>query len=201
MKRKEIYTVFEYNPQGKRFIIYTNEKLQYNFNEHMYCINQNPFGEEKLANIYDIKIADDFDSITFNTIYRKKEKIIKLLVNNNIDKILYKIFSETFDKKIDVDENEMDHIQIVILNNKLDTIHIYKNNKEYELINSLGVVTKNDTLYYEEVKPEYKLYEFAGIKIKNKKLIIETKEKNIEYPLDIQDTIYDILEEIIKNIK
>jgi hypothetical protein len=201
MKQKEVYTVFEYNPQGKRLILKTNEKLQYNFNNHKYCIDQNPFGEEKLADIYDIKISDDFSLITFNIIYRKKEKNIKLIVNNNIDKILYKLFCETLDKKIDVNENEMDHIKIVILNNELNTIYIFKKNKEYELINSLGVVTKNSVLFYEEVEPEYKLYEFIGIKIENKKIIIKTKENIIEYPLDIQDIVYNIFEEIMNNIK
>jgi hypothetical protein len=201
MKQKEVYTVFEYDPQGERLILTTNEKLRYNFNDHKYCIDQNPFGEEKLADIYDIKISDDFSLITFNTIYRKKEKNIKLIVNNSIDKILYKIFYETLDKKIDVNENEMDHIKIVILNNELNTIYIYKKNKKCELINSLGVVTKNNVLFYEEVEPEYKLYEFIEIKSENKKIIIETKEKTVEYPLDIQDIVYNIFEEIMNNIK
>ena len=201
MKQNKNYSIFEYNPWGERLILTTNEKLQYDFKKQEYCINQNPFGEEKLVGIYDINITNNFDSITFNTIYRKKEKIINLTVNNNIDKALYKFIYDTLNKEINVDENELDSIEIVIINNKLDNIYIYKKNKEYELINSLGIVTRNGVLYYEEVEPEYKLYEFSGIEIENKKITIFTKEKNIEYPLDIQDAICNIFREIIKNIK
>ena len=200
MKHKEKYSVFEYNPQGERLILKTNEKIQYDFDKQKYYIDQNPLGEEKLVEIYDIKVFEDFCSIEFNTIYRKKEKPIKLIMSNNIDRIFYKFFYETLNKEIFVKENELDRIEIIVLNNKLDTMYIYKKNSKYELINSLGIVTKDDVLYYEEVEPEYKLYEYDKIKIENKILTIITKEKSIEYSLDIQDTIYNIIEEIIKNI-
>ena len=201
MKRDKNYSIFEYNPQGERLILTTSEKLHYDFDKHNYCINQNPFGEDKLVDIYDIKITEEFNLITFNTIYRKKEKLIKLIANNNVDKILYKFIYETLNKKIIVEENELDHIEIVIINNKLDNIYLYKKNKKYELINSLGIVTKNSVLYYEEVEPEYKLYEFIGIETENKKITIFTKDKKVEYPLDLQDVIYKIFKEIMDNIK
>ena len=104
-------------------------------------------------------------------------------------------------KGIIVKENELDRIEIIVLNNKLDTMYIYKKNAEYELINSLGIVTKDDVLYYEEVEPEYKLYEFIEIKIENKRIIIVTKEKNVEFTLDIQEDIYSFLKKIFENIK
>ena len=201
MKHKENYSVFEYNPQGERLILKTNEKIQYDFDKQKYFIDQNPLGEEKLEEIYDIKVSEDFNSIEFITIYRKKEKPIKLIMNNNIDKLFYKFFHETMNKGIIVKKNELDRIEIIALNNKLDTMYIYKKNAEYELINSLGIVTKDDVLYYEEVEPEYKLYELIETKIENKRIIIVTKEKNVEFTLDIQEDIYNFLEKIIENIK
>ena len=200
MKTNEYYTIFEYNPQGERLILKTNEKIRYDFENCKYFIDQNPFGNEKLVEIYDLKFIENYNSVTFNTIYKKKEKTIKLIGNNKIDKILYKLFFDIANKNICIKENELDQIEIVVLNNKLETIYIYKFNEEFELINTLRIITKNMILYYEEVEPEYKLYECDKIKVENKKFTIITKEKTIEYFLDIQNTIYNIIEEIIVNI-
>ena len=199
MKQKENYSIFEYNPQGERLILKTNEKIRYDFERHKYFIDQNPFGDEKLVEINDLKFIENSNSVIFNTIYRKKEKEIKLSGNNKIDKILYKLFFDIANKNILIKENELDQIEIVVLNNILETIYIYKFNEEFELINGLRIITKNMILYYEEVEPEYKLYECDKIKIENKIITIITKEKTIEYHLDIQDTIYNIIEEIIIN--
>ena len=95
MKHKENYSVFEYNPQGERLILKTNEKIQYDFDKQKYFIDQNPLGEEKLEEIYDIKVSEDFSSIEFITIYRKKEKPIKLIMN----KILINYFTNFFMKQ------------------------------------------------------------------------------------------------------
>ena len=125
MKRNEYYTIFEYNPQGERLILKTNEKIRYDFENSKYFIDQNPFGNEKLVEIYDLKFIENYNIVTFNTIYKKKEKTIKLIGNNKIDKILYKLFFDISNKNICIKENELDQIEIVVLNNILETIYLY----------------------------------------------------------------------------
>jgi len=66
------YSIFEYNPLGKRLLFTTNETLIYNFKSKEFNINQNPTGESKSVSIFDIEVSDSFNSVSFSTIYRKR---------------------------------------------------------------------------------------------------------------------------------
>ena len=197
--KKEDYTIFEYNPQGKRLRLMTNETLMYDFKTKKFCINQNPMGEEKLVPISDIEVADDFHEISFSTIYRKQEKRIIMKSQNKVDAILYKFFSSLHKNTFEVQENDIDRIIIVIKNNTLDKIEIYKKNKDYELIDSLRVVSKDNELCFEIFDPEYVQMKIINMKFLQNRFLITTETGVQEYIVETQNIILDFINKLIDN--
>jgi len=193
------YTIFEYNPQGKRLCLMTNETLMYDFKTKAFCINQNPIGEPKLAPVFDIKIADDFHEISFSTIYRKQEKKVLMTCRNKVDAVMYHFFSTLHKNTFDVQKNDIDRMIIHIKNNAIDRIEIYKKNKDYELIDSLTIVSKDKELYFEVFEPEYVQTKIINIAFVQNKFVIATETCEAEYIVDSQSMILEFIKKLIDN--
>jgi hypothetical protein len=199
MKEKENYSIFEYNPQGGRLRLVTDEELLYDFNTKEFCINQNPMGEGKLGSIFDVEISDDFHNISFTTIYRKNEKKIIMNYQNRVDSVIYNFFSKLHKHEFDVQENDIDHIIIKIRNDVIYEIEIYKNDKDYELLDSLTIVSKNKELYFETFEPEYVQTKIKNIEFTQNKFLITTETEIEEYIVDSQSIILNLIKDLIDN--
>jgi len=200
MTKKDDYTVFEYNPKYK-IRIKTNEELRYNFNNNEFEINQNPMGEENSKPIFDVKVSSDFNEVSFSTIYRKKIKSIVLKCRNRVDVILYEFFNYVRENKLTVKENDLDCIIIVIINDLIDRIDIYKENNECELLDSLSIVSKNNILYIEKCLPSYSIHKIIGIKIDNNNMIIKRDDGIIDtFYIDSQQRIINLIKTLLENI-
>ena len=200
MKKEDNYTVFEYNPKYKMRIT-TNEELRYDFELYDFEINQNPMGEENSNPIFDVSVSPSFHEISFSTIYRKKIKSVVLQCRNKVDVILYEFFSHIRENKLTIGENDLDRVEIIIKNDLIDRIDIYKKNKEYELLDSLGIVQKNNTLFIEKCLPSYSIHKITGIKIDNNNNMLIDREDGVTdvYHIDSQKRIVELIKKILEN--
>ena len=200
MKKEDNYTVFEYNPKYKMRIT-TNEELRYDFERYEFEINQNPMGEENSKPIFDVKVLPDFHEVSFSTVYRKKVKSIVLKCRNKVDTILYEFFSYIRENKLTIGKNDFDRIEIVIKNDLIDRIDIYKKNNECELLDSLGIIQKNNKLFIEKCLPSYSIHKIVGIKIDNNDNMLIDREDGVTdiYHIDSQDKIISLVKKILKN--
>jgi len=198
MKKKDNYTVFEYNPKYKMRIA-TNEELRYDFDLSEFEINQNPMGEEKSKPIYHVEILPNYHQISFSTLYRNKEKSVVLKCRNKVDAVLYEFFSFVRENKLMVGENDLDRIEIIIINDLIDRIDIYKKNNECELLDSLCIVRKNDDLFIEKCLPSYSLDKIVCMKIdSNNNMLIDREDGMTDvYHIDSQTIIIDLMKEIL----
>jgi hypothetical protein len=79
-----------------------------------------------VAPIFDIHVADNFDTVTFKTVYRKAEKEITLKTKNNADCLVYQFFFDIVTNPLTANENDLDHIILTIANDAIDSIYIQK---------------------------------------------------------------------------
>lgn len=200
MKKEDNYTVFEYNPKYKMRII-TNEELRYNFELFEFEINQNPMGEENSKPIFDVNVSPSFHEISFSTIYRNKVKSIILKYRNKVDAILYEFFNYVQMEKMIIEENDLDSIKFIIINDLINRIDIYKENEEYELLDSLGIVYKNNALFIEKCLPSYSIHKITRIKIDNNNNMLIDREDGVTdvYHIDSQKRIIELIEKILEN--
>ena len=175
----------------------TNETLMYDFKTKGFCINQNPMGEEKLVPISNIIVSDNFHELSFSTIYRKQEKRIIMKCQNKVDIVIYNFFSTLLKNTFDVQKNDIDRIIICIKNNTIDKIQIYKKNNDYELIDSLSIVSKDKELYFDIFEPEYLQTRIINIEFIQNKFLITTETGLQEYIVDSQSIILDFINRLI----
>jgi hypothetical protein len=199
MKKIDNYSIFEYNPLGKRLLLSTNETLIYNFKSKEFNINQNPKGESKLEPIFDITVQDSFNSLSFSTIYRKKIKLIIMTSRNIVDNLIYKFFSDIRENEFDVHDNDLDHIIFVVKNNLIDEITCYKKNKDYELLDSLTIKNENDSLFMEKYEPSFSKNKIADVSIEQNKFLIKLEDGCVRrYVIDAQNRIIEFLKTILE---
>jgi len=201
MKIDDNYTVFEYNPKYKMRIT-TNEELRYNFQMNEFEINQNPFGEEQTKPIFNVEVSLDFNKISFSIIYKKKIKSIVLTNRNKVDTILYKFFNDVMKNKLIIGKDDLDNIIIIINNDLIDRIDIYKENNKCELLDSLCIVQKDNELFIEKYYPVFSIHKIVDIKIFNNSIIIYREDgKTDNYHIDSQDRIINLIKKLIENIE
>lgn len=127
-------------------------KFSYNFKTRQIQLDMNPDGESRLTDLENLEINESFTQIEFDINY--KNKAIAYTVSSNFDtcKYAFEIINNLNESIIP--DNDLDKVDLYFEQDVLTHLYVSKT-KDYQLIDSLRLISENNNCYLIRNKPEY----------------------------------------------
>lgn len=171
-------TLFFYNPNTEDLTLYAGVKFSYNFKKKQFQLDINPDGESRLTDIENFKINEALTQIEFDINY--KNKAIAYTVSSNFDTCKYAF--EVINNESIIPDNDLDKVDLYFEQDVLTHLYISKT-KEYQLIDSLRLISENNNCYLVRNKPEYSKKRVDDISVHDGKVSINAEGKDFFFEL------------------
>ncbi|MBC9929163.1 hypothetical protein [Chitinophaga qingshengii] len=161
-------------------------------------INQQPFGEPDTKPLKNIVLKRDFSLLTFDAEYRRRETSFSISAANPCERAILAFFAHVNENGFSISESDLDDTQLVFKNGLLFSITIYKNTKEYQLIDSLDIFTEGGALTLMRRDPWEKL-KLDKLLLESSNIISQSGDRQFTYHLDMQAFIFDTIKKMIES--
>ncbi|WP_431293203.1 hypothetical protein [Pedobacter sp. P26] len=145
-------TLFFYSPNMEELTLYAGVKFSYNFKKRQFQLDMNPDGESRLTDVENFKINEAFTQIEFDINYKNKAIAYTVSSNFNTCKYAFEIINNLNESIIP--DNDLDKVDLYFEQDVLTHLYVSKT-KDYQLIDSLRLISENNTCYLIRNKPEY----------------------------------------------
>lgn len=196
IKPKE--SAFKYDPTAKQLCLVTDAKFYFNFDTQKFEIDQDPYSDPDCTPLLNISLKDDLSELQFDAVYRGKETRFVISITNSCDKILYDFFSRVTNEGFSIAKNDVDDLQLVFENGKLESLKVYKLSKAQELLDSLFIAFDEGRHYLIEEDPWRKI-ELNAIEATDGKIISKSENEEFIYNLETQPLIFDTVKKLIES--
>ncbi|QDW27532.1 hypothetical protein FFJ24_022935 [Pedobacter sp. KBS0701] len=188
-------TLFFYSPNMEELTLYAGVKFSYNFKKRQFQLDMNPDGESRLTDVENFKINEAFTQIEFDINY--KNKAIAYTVSSNFDtcKYAFEIINNLNESIIP--DNDLDKVDLYFEQDVLTHLYVSKT-KDYQLIDSLRLISENNTCYLIRNKPEYSKKKVDNILVQDGKVSITAEGKDVFFEFNLSPVVYKIIEDMLR---
>jgi len=188
-------TLFFYSPNMEELTLYAGVKFSYNFKKRQFQLDMNPDGESRLTDVENFKINEAFTQIEFDINY--KNKAIAYTVSSNFDtcKYAFEIINNLNESIIP--DNDLDKVDLYFEQDVLTHLYVSKT-KDYQLIDSLRLISENNTCYLIRNKPEYSKKKVDNILVQDSKVSITAEGKDVFFEFNLSPVVYKIIEDMLR---
>jgi hypothetical protein len=190
--------LFFYSPNMEELTLYAGVKFSYNFKTRQFQLDMNPDGESRLTDIENFKINEAFTQIEFDINY--KNKAIAYTVSSNFDTCKYAFEVVNNLNESIIPDNDLDKVDLYFEQDVLTHLYVSRT-KDYQLIDSLRLISENNNCYLIRNKPEYSKKRVDDILVQDGKISITVEGKDIFFEFNLSPVVYKIMENMLRHKK
>ncbi|SEM48465.1 hypothetical protein SAMN05421856_103479 [Chryseobacterium taichungense] len=191
-------SAFKYDPTLREISLITD--LRFVYRSDSFKLDSNQHGEENLIPIKNIKKEEN--KLEFSAESEGEEINFELTSKTALDNLFFDIIAG-FNQIIDKSSVDLDRIELIFKNGLISAFYIYKNilkDDEYQLLDSLRVISEPDGLFLIKQKPFRKI-KLSKIYLEDKTIICESEEsEKYDFTLDVNDTVFKMISNIFSII-
>lgn len=188
-------TLFFYSPNMEELTLYAGVKFSYNFKTRQFQLDMNPDGESRLVDVENFKINEAFTQIEFDINY--KNKAIAYTVSSNFDTCKYAFEVVNNLNESIIPDHDLDKVDLYFEQDVLTHLYISKT-KDYQLIDSLRLISENNNCYLIRNKPEYSKKRVDDILVQDGKVSINAEGKDVFFEFNLSPVVYKIIENMLR---
>ncbi|GGE50191.1 hypothetical protein EV200_109154 [Pedobacter psychrotolerans] len=188
-------TLFFYSPNMEDLTLYAGVKFSYNFKTRQFQLDMNPDGESRLTDIRNFKVNETFTQIEFDINY--KNKAIAYTLSSDFDTCKYAFEIITNLNESIIPDHDLDKVDLYFEQDVLTHLYVSKT-KEYQLIDSLRLISENNNCYLIRNKPEYNKKRVDDILVQNGKVLITAEGKDVFFEFNLSPVVYKIIENMLR---
>jgi hypothetical protein len=189
-------SLFRYNPLGAELKLAIGEVFQYDYDNHRFGYNENPYGEPKIVPLKNLVVQDDFSGFSFDVVKKNKEQHFEIKLKYETEKVLLGLLSRLHtQEKL---ERRKDPVEMTFQMNegKIKDAQAY-NRTELEINESAHIVGEPDGLKIILMEPDWHKSVVTGIQVNDGKLIAQTSEEQIAVPLNMEPVLFDAVKKLM----